>query len=176
MMSAPTNHHIVVVTVENKSGVLARVASLFARRGYNIHSLAVAPTADERFSRITMVVDVETAPVEQMVRQLDKLVNVVKIAELAPAEAVERELLLLTVRVAPEQRHQVVELARIFDAKILNVGHDALTISLEGNPTKLDDLAGLLEPFGITELQRSGRIALPRLSSTAGPVRLQEAS
>ncbi len=174
------DHHIIAVTVENKSGVLARVASLFARRGYNIHSLAVAPTADERFSRITMVVDVASAPVEQMVRQLDKLVNVVTIAELAPADAVERELLLVTVRSAPEQRHQVVELARIFDAKILNVGHDALTVSLEGHPSKLDDFAALLEPFGLAQLQRSGRIALPRLSSTAAPAaeptRLMEAS
>src|ERR687887_1904482 len=97
-MATPTQHHILSVVVENKAGVLARVAGLFARRGYNIFSLAVAPTDDERFSRITVVVDVESAPLEQITKQLFKLVNVVKISELHPNEAVERELMLLSIR------------------------------------------------------------------------------
>src|SRR5271165_805164 len=103
-------HHIITVLVENKAGVLARVAGLFSRRGYNIFSLAVAPTNDERFSRITIVVDVESAPLEQIVHQLDKLINVVSITQLAPAEAVERELLLATVEAGPEARAQVMQL------------------------------------------------------------------
>ena len=105
-------HHTLVVTVENKAGVLARVAGLFTRRGYNINSLAVAPTDDERFSRITIVVDAESAPIEQIIKQLFKLVNVVKISELAPSEAVERELLLATIRAEPAVRSQILELQR----------------------------------------------------------------
>ena len=160
-------YHTLVVLVENKPGVLARVSGLFARRGYNIFSLAVAPTEDERFSRLTIVVDVESAPLEQMVKQLFKLVNVIKISELDPREAVERELLLVTVEAPPERRGQVLELVTIFDARILNVGHDALTISLEGHPSKVDDFEELLRPYGIVELQRSGRVALPKLEREA---------
>ena len=115
-------HHILSVLVENKPGVLARVAGLFARRGYNIYSLAVAPTEDERFSRITIVVDVESAPLEQIVKQLFKLINVVRISELDPRHAVERELLLATVRAESSQRSEVLELVRIFEGKILDVG------------------------------------------------------
>jgi acetolactate synthase-1/3 small subunit len=157
------NHHILSVLVENKSGVLARVASLFARRGYNIYSLAVAPTEEDRFSRLTIVVDVESAPLEQIVKQLFKLINVVKISELDPRTAVERELLLATVRAEPDLRGQVVELVQIFEGKILAVGNEAITVSLEGNPDKLDDFEELLRGYGIVELQRTGRVALPKL-------------
>lgn len=156
-------HHILTVVVENKSGVLARVASLFARRGFNIFSLAVAPTEDERFSRITMVVDVESAPLEQMVKQLFKLVNVVKISELDPRTSVERELMIATVRATPEDRGQVVELVNIFEGKILAVGAEAITVSLEGHPSKIDDFEDLLRGYGILELARTGRVALPKL-------------
>jgi acetolactate synthase-1/3 small subunit len=156
-------HHILSVLVENKSGVLARVASLFARRGYNIYSLAVAPTEDERFSRLTIVVDVESAPLEQIVKQLFKLIHVVKISELDPRSSVERELLLATVRADPDARSQVVELVQIFEGKILAVGVDAMTVSLEGHPDKLDDFEELLRSYGIVELQRTGRVALPKL-------------
>jgi acetolactate synthase-1/3 small subunit len=157
------NHHILSVLVENKSGVLARVASLFARRGYNIYSLAVAPTEEDRFSRLTIVVDVESAPLEQIVKQLFKLINVVKISELDPRTAVERELLLATVRAEPDLRGQVVELVQIFEGKILAVGNEAITVSLEGHPGKLDDFEELLRGYGIVELQRTGRVALPKL-------------
>src|SRR5918997_1626375 len=108
-------HHTLVVLVENKSGVLARVASLFARRGYNIFSLAVAPTEDERFSRITIVVDVESSPLEQITKQLYKLVNVVKISELDPRDSVEQELMLATVRSGATTRSQVIELVSLFE-------------------------------------------------------------
>ena len=157
------NHHILSVLVENKAGVLARVASLFARRGYNIYSLAVAPTEDDRFSRLTIVVDVESAPLEQIVKQLFKLINVVRISELDPRSAVERELLLATLRAPAELRGQIVELVQIFEGKILAVGNDAVTVSLEGHPDKLDDFEDLVRGYGIVELQRTGRVALPKL-------------
>ena len=119
--SAPT-HHMLSVLVQNRPGVLARVANLFARRGYNIFSLAVAPTEHEEYSRITIVVDVESAPLEQIVKQLFKLIDVVRISELDPRRSVERELMVATVRATPEERGQVVELANIFEGKILSVG------------------------------------------------------
>jgi acetolactate synthase-1/3 small subunit len=156
-------HHVLSVLVENKAGVLARVSGLFARRGYNIFSLAVAPTDDERFSRITIVVDVESATIDQITKQLFKLINVIEISELHPAEAVERELVLATVEAAPELRSQIIELVQIFEGRILAVGLNQLTIALEGHPDKVDDFEELLRPYGIVELQRTGRIALPKL-------------
>jgi acetolactate synthase I/III small subunit len=168
-MPTPTKHHILSVLVENKAGVLARVANLFARRGYNIFSLAVAPTDDERFSRITMVVDVESAPLEQITKQLFKLINVVKITELDPAEAVERELMLLTVTTENGRRSEVIELSNIFGGRIVDTSHDALTIAVAGKPRNLDDFEELMRGFGIIELQRTGRVALPQLDRTARP-------
>jgi acetolactate synthase-1/3 small subunit len=161
------NHHILSVLVQNRPGVLARVASLFARRGYNIYSLAVAPAEDEDMSRITIVVDVDTSPLEQIVKQLFKLIDVVKIQELDPRRSVERELLLATIRVAPENRAQIVELTTIFEGKILAVGVEAITVSLEGHPDKIDDFEELLGGYGIVELQRTGRVALPKLDREA---------
>ena len=166
-----TQHHILSVLVENRAGVLARVASLFARRGYNIFSLAVAPSEDERFSRITIVADVESATLEQIVKQLFKLIDVVKISELDPNNSVERELLLATVRADAESRGQVVELEQIFEGKILAVGQGAITVSLEGAPNKLDDFEEMLRSYGIVELQRTGRIALPKLERDSGRLR-----
>jgi acetolactate synthase I/III small subunit len=164
-------HHILSVLVENRAGVLARVASLFARRGYNIFSLAVAPSEDERFSRITIVADVESATLEQIVKQLFKLIDVVKISELDPNNSVERELLLATVRADAESRGQVVELVQIFEGKILAVGQGAITVSLDGAPNKLDDFEEMLRSYGIVELQRTGRIALPKLERDSGRLR-----
>jgi acetolactate synthase-1/3 small subunit len=164
-------HHILSVLVENRAGVLARVAGLFARRGYNIYSLAVAPTDDERFSRITIVVDVESRPLEQVTKQLFKLINVVKITELAPDEAIERELMLLTVKAEPTTRGQIIELVQVFEGKIVDVGHEQLTVMLAGSPTKLDDLEELIRPYGIVELQRTGRVALPKLERQAPRLR-----
>jgi acetolactate synthase-1/3 small subunit len=164
-------HHILSVTVVNRAGVLARVAGLFARRGYNIFSLAVAPTEDERFSRITIVVDLESAPLEQITKQLFKLVEVVKIGELDPRQAVERELLLITVEAPAAVRGQIIELVDVFDGRILNVGHERLTLSLEGHPDKLDDFEELLRPNGIVELQRTGRVALPKIDNSTARLR-----
>ena len=126
-------------------------------------SLAVAPTNNERFSRLTIVVDIESTPLDQIVKQLFKLINVVEIAELAPGASVERELLLATVKVSSENRSQVVEIVDIFEGKILAVAADHLTVSLDGRPDKLDDFEALLADYSIVDLQRSGRIALPKI-------------
>ena len=168
MTSNGARHHLLSVLVENRAGVLARVASLFARRGYNIYSLAVAPTDDERFSRITIVADAESAPLEQIVKQLHKLVNVIKISELDPLDSIERELMLCTVRADPTQRGQVIELVSVFGGRIVDVGHDELTVSVDDVSSRLDDLQDLLSPFGIAMMQRTGRIALPKLDRASG--------
>jgi len=161
--TAGARHHIISILVENKAGVLARVASLFSRRGFNIYSLAVAPTDNEKMSRITIVVDVESSPLEQILRQLDKLINVVDIFELAPEDATERELLLATLSADPAERGQVISLVGVFEGKIVDVGRDRITVMLAGSPSKIDDFENLIRPYGIVELQRTGRVALPKL-------------
>jgi acetolactate synthase-1/3 small subunit len=143
------------------------VSGLFARRGYNIYSLAVAPTDDADYSRITIVVDISATPLEQIVKQLFKLIDVVRITELDPRKSVERELMLATVRIDGEQRGQVVELANIFEAKVLAVGNDAMSLSMDGTPEKIDDFEELLKGYGIVESQRTGRVALPKLEREA---------
>ena len=166
------NHHILSVLVENKFGVLTRVSSLFSRRGYNIYSLAVSPTEDERYSRMTVVVDGDAGLVEQITKQLNKLIPVIKISELADSDAVERELMLVTIKGGADARSQVTELASIFEAKILDVGYEAITMMVAGQPDKLDAMTDLLKPFGIVELQRTGRIALPKLSRQPSKLRV----
>ena len=172
---AATRHHILSVLVENRFGVLSRISGLFARRGFNIMSLAVSPTEDERFSRMTIVVDADETPLEQVTKQLNKLIPVIKIVELSPDEAVERELMLVTVKATADARSQITELAAIFQAKIEDVGYEALTILVAGTPTKLDAMTDLLQPFGIAELQRTGRIALPLLARRPTPLRAVKA-
>lgn len=160
----PARHHVLTVIVENKAGVLARVAGLFSRRGFNIYSLAVAPTdEDERFSRITIVVDEESAPLEQIVNQLGKLINVVSISQLAPEDAVQRELLIATVETGPAERSQVIQLVGVFGGEVVDVGTTRITVSLAGRPEKLDDFEGLLESYSVVGLHRTGRVALPKL-------------
>lgn len=152
----------IVATVENKPGVLARVAGLFSRRGFNIHSLAVAPTDDERFSRITFTVDVEGTPLDQVVKQLDKLVNVVDIQQLDPSESIERELMLIAVEVG-DRRKELMEIVDDHRAQVLSEGDDTIMLSWSARPSRLDELEERLRPFGIVELQRTGRVALPSL-------------
>ncbi len=161
-------HHILSVLVENKAGVLARVAGLFSRRGFNIFSLAVAPTDDERFSRLTIVVDVESAPLEQVIQQLDKLINVVSISQLAPEAAVERELVLATVAVDAQRRGEIIELIGVFGGEVVNVGPDRMTVMLADSPDTIDDFERLLGDYKIVELQRTGRVALPKLGRSGG--------
>lgn len=164
-------HHILSVLVENKAGVLTRVAALFSRRGFNIVSLAVSPTDDERFSRMTIVVDADASPLEQIVKQLNKLIPVIKIGEIAPGDGVERELMLISVKATAEARSQVTELTAIFEAKIIDVGYEAMTIMLAGESGRLDAFTDLVRPFGILEQQRTGRIAMPKVARQ--PVKLR---
>ncbi len=168
MPTSPT-HQTLSVLVENRSGVLARISGMFARRGFNIISLAVAPSDDERFSRINIVIDVEETSVEQITKQLFKLVHVVKITELHPSEAVERELLMATVAAGADERGRVIEVVGIFEGKIVDVGSAQLTVMLAGEPDRLDDFEDLMRPYGIVELQRTGRVALPKLDRQAAP-------
>jgi acetolactate synthase-1/3 small subunit len=152
--------YTLVAVVENEAGVLARVVGLFARRGYNIASLAVAPTQDERFSRITFVYNGE-APVEQVVAQINKLINVITIENIDPEQSIDRELLLATIAVEGDARSELVEIAKQYDGKIIDVGDDAVTVMLAARSAKLDEFEQAIKPLGIVALQRSGRIALP---------------
>jgi acetolactate synthase-1/3 small subunit len=154
--------HTLSVLVENKPGVLARVAGLFSRRGFNIDSLAVGPTEHPEVSRMTIVVSVEDLPLEQVTKQLNKLVNVLKIVELEPALSVQRELILLKVRADAETRSHVLETVQLFRAKVVDVATDCVTVEATGTADKLDALIRVLEPFGIRELVQSGMVALAR--------------
>jgi len=157
----PVTMHTLSVLVENKPGVLARVSGLIFRRGYNIESLAVGPTEYHHMSRITLTVSVDPLVLEQMVKQLNKLVEVLKIVELDPS-AVRRELILVKVRADAESRGSVLEVVQLFRAKAVDVAPDAITIEATGNPEKLDSLLKMLEPFGIRELVQSGVVAVGR--------------
>jgi acetolactate synthase-1/3 small subunit len=165
--------HTLSVLVENKPGVLARVAGLFSRRGFNIHSLAVGPTESPDISRMTIVVAVDELPLEQVTKQLNKLVNVLKIVELDPELAVQRELLLVKVRADATVRSQVLETVQLFRAKVIDVAPEALTIEATGTADKLDALLRMLEPYGIREMVQSGMVAIGRgpRAITAGPLR-----
>jgi acetolactate synthase-1/3 small subunit len=154
--------HTLSVLVENKPGVLARVASLFSRRGFNIDSLAVGPTENPEVSRMTIVVNVEALPLEQVTKQLNKLVNVLKIVELEPGASVQRELVLVKVRADLATRSHVLETAQLFRAKVVDVANDAVTIEATGTADKLEALIRVLEPFGLRELVQSGMVALGR--------------
>jgi acetolactate synthase-1/3 small subunit len=164
----PVRHHILSVLVENKAGVLARIAGLFARRGFNIYSLAVAPAEGHaRFSRVTIVVDAQSAPLEQIVEQLSKLINVVAITDLAPKDAIERELLLATLSVDDANRATVLDVAANTGASIVDVNGTSVTVMLAGTPSACNRLEQELERFSDVALQRTGRVALPRLDQTA---------
>jgi acetolactate synthase-1/3 small subunit len=156
------SRHTLSVLVENKPGVLARVASLFSRRGFNIDSLAVGPTEHPEVSRMTIVVNVEELPLEQVTKQLNKLVNVIKIVELDPDASVQRELLLVKVKADLATRSHVLETVNLFRAKVVDVASDAVTIEATGTVDKLDALIRVLEPFGIKELVQSGMVAVGR--------------
>ena len=154
--------HTLSVLVENKSGVLTRVASLFARRGFNIDSLAVGITEDPTLSRMTIVVDADETAIEQVTKQLHKLINVLKIQNLDPKAMIDRELVLYKVNAAPERRHEIIEVANVFRAKIVDVGRASLTIEATGTSDKLAAMEDLLRAYGIKELARTGKIALAR--------------
>lgn len=154
--------HTLSVLVENKPGVLARVSSLFSRRQFNIHSLAVGPTENPEVSRMTIVVAVEGLPLEQVTKQLNKLINVLKIVELSSTASVYRELLLIKLRADASVRAQVVTVVDMFRAHVVDVTPDSMTVEAAGTSEKLDALVRMLEPFGVRELVQSGMVALGR--------------
>ena len=154
--------HTLSVLVENKPGVLARIAGLFSRRGFNIDSLAVGPTEHPEVSRMTIVVNVDESPLEQVTKQLNKLVEVIKIVELDGAASVNRELLLVKVRADADTRGRILDVVELFQAKVVDVSPDTVVIQSMGNVDKLADLRRLLEPFGIRELVQSGMVAIGR--------------
>jgi acetolactate synthase-1/3 small subunit len=154
--------HTLSVLVENKPGVLARIAGLFSRRGFNIDSLAVGPTEHPEVSRMTIVVNVEDSPLEQVTKQLNKLVEVIKVVELDGGASVSRELLLVKVRADASSRGQVLEVVQLFRAKVVDVATDAITVQVVGNTDKLADFLTMVEPFGVRELVQSGMVAIGR--------------
>ena len=158
---APRSHTLSVL-VEDTPGVLARVAALFSRRGFNIQSLAVGPTEQKDMSRMTIVVSAEETPLEQITKQLNKLINVIKISELDEDNSVSRELALIKVRADAGSRSQVIEAVNLFRAKVIDVAPDTLTIEATGNRGKIEALLRVLEPFGIRELVQSGVVSLSR--------------
>ena len=159
-------HHVLSLLVEDKPGLLTRVAGLFARRGFNIESLAVGPTELDGLSRITVAVDVEDLPLEQVTKQLNKLVNVIKIVELDPAQSVQREHLLIKVRVDNTTRSQVLEAVNLFRARVVDVATDAVVIEVTGDSGKTNALLKVLEPYGIKEMAQSGLLAIGRGSKS----------
>ena len=156
------SHHVLSLLVENKPGLLTRVAGLFARRGFNIESLAVGLSEVEGLSRITAVVDVEDLPLEQVTKQLNKLVNVIKIVELDPHQSVQREHMLIKVKVDNATRSGVLEAVNLFRARVVDVAPDALVIEVTGDSGKVQALLRMLEPYGIKEIAQSGLLAIGR--------------
>lgn len=157
--------HTLSVLVQNKPGALARIASMFARRGFNIESLAVGPTERPDVSRITLCVDCDAHLLEQVSKQMHKLLDVLRVSELRPGEAVERELALLKVHATPAQRSELLALAELFKARIADLGREAIVFELVGPPEELDSFEELVRPYGLKELVRTGRVALGRAAS-----------
>lgn len=154
--------HTISVLVRNKPGVLFRVSGLFARRGFNIHSLAVGTTEDPEVSRMTIVVDLPERPLEHVTKQLYKLIDVLKVVELERGDSIEREMMMVKVRANAQTRAQIIELVEVFRAKIVDVGTDAMSIEVTGSPDKIDAFQNLVTPYGIVELVQTGRIGLAR--------------
>ena len=170
------SRHTLSVLVEDQPGVLARISALFSRRGFNIDSLAVGPTEMVGVSRMTIVVNVEELPLEQVTKQLNKLVNVLKIVELDPDSAVQRELLLVKVRADMENRAHVLETVQLFRAKVVDVASDTVTVEATGSRDKLEALLRVLEPYGIKELVQSGMVAMGRGSRSISDRSLRPAA
>ena len=154
--------HTLSILVEDSPGVLARIAGLISRRGFNIDSLAVGPTEHDTISRMTIVVDVDPVALEQVTKQLNKLIEVLKVVELDPAASVQREIVLIKVRCEPTSRVELVQIADLFRAKVVDVAHDSLVIEATGTPGKLSALLDVLEPYGVRELVQSGLVAVGR--------------
>ena len=154
--------HVLSVLVENKPGVLSRVTGMISRRGFNIESLSVGPTEDDTVSRVTAVVNADDVAYEQITKQLHKLISVHKITDLTDEGAIERELVLYKVNATPERRNEIIEIANIFRARIVDVGRNSLTIEATGDDAKLRGLEDLIRAYGIRETVRTGKIAMSR--------------
>ena len=159
-------NHTISVRLENTPGALARVSQLFSRRGYNIQSLAVGPTERPDISRLTLRVDCSEHSLEQIEKQMHKLVNVLRVTELPPDESVERELALITVNAPPDKRAELIQLGEVFNARVADIGREALTFEIVGRPEELDAFEELVRPHGVRELARTGRIGLRRPGRT----------
>lgn len=157
--------HTLSVLVENKPGVLSRVSGLFTRRGFNIDSLAVSPTEDPARSRMTVTIDSSQFPVEQIAKQVDKLINVIKIRDLDPKHAVQRELALIKLRADASNRGEVIQLVEIFHGQIVDVATDSITVQVTGESEVLENFEALVQTFGVIELVKTGVVALGRGSS-----------
>ena len=155
-------HHVLSILVENKPGVLARIAGLFARRGFNIDTLAVGPTDDPNISRITLTVDGAVHPIDQVTKQLHKLINVIKIRDMEPDETISRELAVFKVSAAVENRAEIMQFAEIFRARIVDVARKAMTIELTGTPEKIEAFERMVRPHGLIEMVRTGEVAIAR--------------
>ena len=154
--------HVLSILVENKPGVLARIAGLFARRGFNIDTLAVGPTEDENISRITLTVDGAVHPIDQVTKQLHKLVNVLKIRDMEPEDTIAREMALFKVSAAVESRAEIMQFAEIFRADIVDVSRRTLTIEVTGTQDKIDSFERMVRPHGLIEMARTGEVAIAR--------------
>jgi acetolactate synthase-1/3 small subunit len=154
--------HILSLLVENKPGVLARIAGLFSRRGFNIDTLAVGPTEDSNISRITLTLDGAVHPIDQVTKQLHKLVNVIKIRDMEPDQTVAREMALFKVNAAVENRAEIMQFAEIFDAKIVDVSRRTLTIEVTGSQEKIDSFERMIRPHGLIEMARTGEVAISK--------------
>lgn len=162
MADTTPTQHILSVTVENKPGVLSRVTGMISRRGFNIQSLTVAPTEDEGLSRMTIIVEADELGFEQITKQLHKLVSVYRISDFTEEDAVERELVLFKVQAPADRRHEIIEIANVFRAKVVDVGKNSLTVEATGNESKLDAMENLFRGYGLRQLTRTGKIAMGR--------------
>ena len=169
--SLPTQHHTIVALVQDRPGVLNRISSLFRRRGFNIASLAVGQSEQPRLSRMTFVVEGDEATIEQVTKQLNKLIDVIKVSEIQEEEVVARELALIKVHATPATRSEIIQLVEIFRSNIVDVGPQSLIIETTGEEDKINALYNLLRPFGIQELMRTGRVAMPRSTQEVEPKR-----
>jgi acetolactate synthase-1/3 small subunit len=156
------DRHVISVLVENKPGVLARVSGMFSGRAFNIHSLAVAPTSDTNLSRMTIVTHGSEQIIEQILKQLRKLINVLKVQDLTEGDFVEREMVLIRVKAPSSKRTEILRMAEVFRARVIDMSHDNLTLEVSGSQGKIEGILGLLSSFGIQELIRTGTVAIPR--------------
>ena len=163
------NRHVISVLVENKPGVLARVSGMFSGRGFNIHSLAVAPSLDPEYSRMTIVTYGKEQIIEQIIKQLRKLINVVKVQDLTLGDYVDRDLILIRVKATAAKRAEVLRITDIFRGKVVDVSHDTISLEVSGTQSKIEAILELLAPLGITELIRTGTIAIPRAKKVLKP-------